>query len=104
MGRKPSFQVALATLLGSFAFILAGIPVNNTKYIEDYNYELWRKLSKLFPSQRFSPYEDEYQVKDKISLDTVIGIKIPDKEKDKDNKYNRNNFNNSCNIITISIF
>ena len=25
MGRKPSFQVALATLLGSFAFILAGI-------------------------------------------------------------------------------
>ena len=29
---------------------------------------------------------------------------IPDKEKDKDNKYNRNNFNNSCNIITISIF
>ena len=66
----------------SYAFILAGIPVNNTKYIEDYNYELWRKLSKLFPSQRFSPYEDEYQVKNKISLDTVIGIKIPDKEKD----------------------
>ena len=66
----------------SYAFILAGIPVNNTKYIEDYNYELWRKLSKLFPSQRFSPYEDEYQVKDEISLDAVIGIKIPDKEKD----------------------
>ena len=35
----------------------------------------------MFPSQRFSPYEDEYQVKDEISLDAVIGIKIPDKEK-----------------------
>lgn len=65
----------------SYAFIFAGIPVNNTKYIEDYNYELGCKLSRLFPGKRFSPYEDEYQVKDKISLDTVIGIKIPDKDK-----------------------
>lgn len=66
----------------SYAFILAGIPVKDTKYIEGYNYELWRQLSKLFPGRRFSPYEDEYQAKDKISLDAVIGIKIPDKEKE----------------------
>ena len=28
--------------------------------------------------KRYSVYEDEYQVKDKIAIDKVIGIKIPD--------------------------
>ena len=65
----------------SYAFILGSIPAEKTEYIEDNNYELWRKLSKLFPNKRFSPYEDEYQVKDEISLDTVVGIKIPDRDK-----------------------
>ena len=65
----------------SYAFVLGSIPAEKTEYIEDNNYELWRKLSKLLPNKRFSPYEDEYQVKDEISLDTVVGIKIPDRDK-----------------------
>lgn len=66
----------------SYAFILDGISAKETKYVEDNNYELWCLLYKGFLNKRFSPYEDEYQVKDKIGLDAVVGIKIPDKEKE----------------------
>lgn len=60
----------------SYAFIFNGIEAIETEYVED-DYEYWRHISNLFSNKRYSIYEDEYQIKNKIGLDKVIGIKIP---------------------------
>ena len=41
---------------------------------------LWEQISKLPIKKRYSFWKDEYQVKGKIPLDKVVGIKIPSKE------------------------
>ena len=60
----------------SYAFIFNGIEAIETEYVED-DYEYYRLISNLSSNKRYSIYEDEYQIKNKISLDKVIGIKIP---------------------------
>ena len=61
----------------SYAFIFKGIEAIETEYVED-DYEYWRHISNLSSNKRYSIYEDEYQIKNIIGLDKVIGIKIPD--------------------------
>ena len=63
---------------GQYAFVLEDIDVSSTHFKER-NYDFWRTVSKCFPSRRYSCYRDEYQVKDSISIDKVVGIKIPAK-------------------------
>ena len=60
----------------SYAFIFNGIEAIETEYVED-DYEYYRLISNLSSNKRYSIYEDEYQIKNKIALDKVIGIKIP---------------------------
>lgn len=61
----------------SYAFIFDEIEAIETEYVED-NYDYFQNISNLSFDKRYSVYEDEYQVKDKIAIDKVIGIKIPD--------------------------
>ena len=61
----------------SCAFIFKEIETIETEYVED-DYEYYRHISNLSSNKRYSIYEDEYQIKNKIGLDKVIGIKIPD--------------------------
>ena len=60
----------------SYAFIFNGIEAIETEYVED-DYEYYRLISNLSSNKRYSIYEDEYQIKNIIGLDKVIGIKIP---------------------------
>ena len=61
----------------SCAFIFKEIETIETEFVED-DYEYYRHISNLSSNKRYSIYEDEYQIKNKIGLDKVIGIKIPD--------------------------
>ena len=61
----------------SYAFIFDEIEAIETEYVED-NYDYFQNISNLSFDKRYSVYEDEYQVKDEIAIDKVIGIKIPD--------------------------
>lgn len=64
-------------IAGSYALILEDIEVVPTIYKKD-NYEYWRFLSTIFKNKRYPAYLDEYQAKDAISLDKVVGIKVPE--------------------------
>ena len=73
----------------SYAFIFDEIEAIETEYVED-NYEYFQNISNLSFDKRYSVYEDEYQVKDEISIDKVIGIKIPNTDI---NRYPREFYN-----------
>lgn len=64
-------------IAGSYALILEDIEAVPTIFKEK-NYEYWRFLSTIFPTKRYSTYLDEYQVKDAINIDKVVGIKVPE--------------------------
>ena len=73
----------------SYAFIFNEIEALETEYVEE-PCEYRKHLSKLSSDKRYSVYEDEYQIKNKISLDKVIGIKIPNTDI---NRYPREFYN-----------
>ena len=64
-------------IAGSYALILEDIEVVPTIYKKD-NYEYWRFLSTILKNKQYSAYLDEYQAKDAIGLDKVVGIKVPE--------------------------
>lgn len=53
--------------------------INSSQVKKAHHTKLPILLAKLPISIRFSIWEDEYQVKDYISLENIIGIKIPEK-------------------------
>ena len=62
-------------ILGFFAFIIQDITPIKTKV----NRTTLAKLWSATPSKiRYSLYEDEYQIKNEIPLDKIIGIKLPE--------------------------
>lgn len=64
---------------GQYAFVIENVDAIETQFVEkDFRY--YRMLSRLPFGKRYSSWCDEYQVKDYISLDQVIGIKIPDRK------------------------
>lgn len=68
---KSSYQRFISS---SYAFIFGEIDAIEAECIfDDYEY-----LENISFDKRYSVYEDEYQVKDIITIDKVIGIKIPD--------------------------
>ena len=71
---------------GQYAFVLENIDVSSTHFKKG-NYDFWRTISRCFPSRRYSCYKDEYQVKDSIPIDKVVGIKIPTKCELRYNSY-----------------
>lgn len=63
-----------------YAFVLDGISADKTIYKEK-NYNFWRRIAENpLCKKRYSCYEDEWQVKDYISTDKIIGIKIPEQD------------------------
>lgn len=61
---------------GQYAFVIEGVTAIETELING-DFTFYRKLAKLPVKKRYSVWEDEYQVKKEISLDKVVGIKIP---------------------------
>lgn len=68
-----------AFIKGQYAFVIDGVDAIKTKFIENEDSSLYKFLNKLPMKKRYSCWEDEYQVKKEISLDKVIGIKIPNR-------------------------
>lgn len=64
-------------IAGSYALIVEDVKAIPTIFKEK-NYEYWRFISTIFLNKRYSIYLDEYQVKDIIDIDKVIGIKVPE--------------------------
>ncbi len=62
----------------SYALIIENVSAIKTIPIDQY-FDVYRNLAKLPIKIRFSYWNDEYQVKDFIPLDKIIGIKIPNK-------------------------
>jgi len=65
-------------IAGQYAFVIDDIDAIETKFVEA-NFDYYRILSRLPINKRYSAWRDEYQVRDSIPLDKVIGIKIPNK-------------------------
>ena len=63
---------------GSFALIVDDVDAVKAEQ-KEFDI-LWEKISKLPLKKRYSFWKDEYQVKDEIPLDKVVGIKIPSKD------------------------
>ncbi len=63
---------------GQYAFVIQDIDAIPTRHVDSY-FQLYQKLANLPIKRRYSHYIDEYQVKGKISLSHVVGIKIPSK-------------------------
>lgn len=68
-------------ILNGFCFIISDdIPAIKVRYTEVYNdfdFETIIELMSEKPEQRYSDMFDEWQVKDEISLNQIIGIGIP---------------------------
>lgn len=69
---------------GQYAFVLDKIDIIPTKYKKKH-YDFFRTISTILPNQWYSCYRDEYQVKDRIvkdriTIEKIIGIKIPEKD------------------------
>lgn len=64
--------------MGQYAFVIEDVEAIKAKFIED-NYRFYGKLAKLPIKKRYSVWKDEYQVRDFIPLDKVVGVKIPSK-------------------------
>lgn len=58
-----------------YALILEDLDAIKT--VHKNNNDFWKIISKLPIKKRYSFWKDEYQVKDFISIDKVVGIKIP---------------------------
>lgn len=64
-----------------YALIIDNIKTKKAYRMEDATLFLSTKLLRMFLPIRFSNWKDEYQTRKSISLDKVIGIKIPQKER-----------------------
>ncbi len=65
----------------SYAYVIENIKAVKTRYIKNHH-EFCYSLSKLPIPIRFSYWLDEYQVRDEIPLEKIIGIKIPYLQRD----------------------
>lgn len=66
-----------AFIKGQYAFVIDGVDTIKTEFIGNEYSALYKLLNKLPIKKRYSCWKDEYQVKKEISLDKVLGIKIP---------------------------
>ncbi len=66
-------------IAGQYAFVIENVEAVKTEFVER-NFGYYRMLSRLPINKRYSAWCDEYQVKDYIPLDKVVGIKIPNRK------------------------
>lgn len=66
-------------IAGQYAFVIKDIDAIEAKFVEK-NFGYYRMLSRLPINKRYSAWCDEYQIKDYIPLDQVVGIKIPNRK------------------------
>ena len=66
-------------ITGEFAFIIEDVDAIKTEK-KDLG-SIFETLSKLPINKRYSYWEDEYQVKDFIPMDNIVGIKLPHKKR-----------------------
>lgn len=59
-----------------FGYVIEGVDAIKTRYIKSYH-PLHDILKNLPINRRYSTFLDEYQVRDEIPLEKIIGIKIP---------------------------
>lgn len=65
----------------SYAYVIRGIKAVKARYIKNHH-KLCYSLSKLPVPIHFSYWLDEYQVRNEIPLEKIIGIKIPYLQRD----------------------
>ncbi len=64
-----------------FGYVIEGVDAIKTRYIKSYQ-PLHTFLKKLPINRRYSFFYDEYQVRDEIPLEKIVGIKIPNLSSD----------------------
>lgn len=65
----------------NFGYVIEKVDAIKTRYIQSY-WSLHTFLKNLPINRRYSLFYDEYQVKDEIPLEKIIGIKIPNLQSD----------------------
>lgn len=64
-----------------YAYVIDNVKAIKAIYIKEY-YDFFAALSQLPIPIRYSFYQDEYQVKNEIPLEKIVGIKIPNLQSD----------------------
>lgn len=87
-GTSPSEYAYPYYIDWHFGYVIDDVDAIKTRYIKSYQ-PIHTLLKNLPINRRYSIYYDEYQVRDEIPLEKIIGIKIPNLKSDFiDREYN----------------